>query len=87
MIERVRKRIGRPVVKPPSKRDTLKIKAWLLEKDIQGTDLARAIETSTANVSATICGRGNSRKVLWLLVKLGCPVEYLDLPADMQEAA
>ncbi len=46
--------------------------------------LAAEIGVTRPQVSQTVAGLRNSRRVLAVLVKKGVPVKYLDLPEDMQ---
>ena len=64
-------------------RDTLQIKAWMVLNQLTAKELAARIGIAPVNVCLTINKKGNNRKVLRKLLELGCPAEYLDLPADM----
>lgn len=59
------------------------IRAWMIQNGISGVALAEQSGVSSALVSATIHGRRNNRKVLRLLIELGCPATLLALPGDM----
>ncbi len=61
---------------------------WMRAKEFTATSIATACGQKThAVASNTIAGRQNNKKVLRWLVDKGCPVEFLDLPADMRSAA
>jgi transcriptional regulator with XRE-family HTH domain len=65
-------------------RQPWRIREYLSGIGISMADVARAIGISRVVVSATVRGRGNNRKTLRYLADLGCPIEYLSLPTDMQ---
>ncbi|WP_300155862.1 helix-turn-helix transcriptional regulator [Solidesulfovibrio sp.] len=71
------------------KRDGNKIRAWLVERRISVSDVARDAGIARSVVSETIHGRRNNRKALRALVAVGCPPRLLALPEDMkaQQAA
>ncbi|MBF0611975.1 MAG: hypothetical protein HQL55_12715 [Magnetococcales bacterium] len=64
-------------------RNRKKIKAWMIQKNITGSSIAKQLQLSNAIVSATIAGFRNNRKVLKSLVASGCPNHFLALPNDM----
>ena len=69
------------------KRNVQKIKIWLLKKKITQVDIIRELGEEQTYVNKTINGLRNNRKVLAYLRENGCPVSYLALPKDMEEAA
>lgn len=71
-------------------RDIEGINKWMIDAKLSVTKIADALDCHHSLVSNTISnkpGRKNNRRVLRLLIEKGCPVEFLDLPADMKEAA
>ena len=66
------------------KRERNKIRAWLVERRITVSELARRAKIARSMVSETIHGRRNNRKALRELVAVGCPARLLDLPEDMK---
>ncbi|MDH5297648.1 MAG: hypothetical protein OEV91_01360 [Desulfobulbaceae bacterium] len=69
-------------------RQANKIWGWMREREITATAIASGLGHKThAVVSNTIAGRKNNRGVLQWLIDNGCPVEFMDLPADMRDAA
>jgi predicted transcriptional regulator len=68
-------------------RDSKEIRKYMIDHDLGVNEIARELNINHACVSRTINGKENSRKVLSLLMKKGCPVEFLALPEDMREAA
>lgn len=66
------------------KREGRKIRAWLVERGITVSDVARQAGVSRSIVSETVHGLRNNRKALKALVDVGCPERLLTLPADMQ---
>lgn len=65
-------------------RKPFQIKEWALKNAIRFNVIAKRAEVSPEMVSRTIHGNKNNRKVLTVLRDLGCPVDYLALPEDMQ---
>ena len=66
------------------------IRKWMIDEKLTVQAIADALEVSKTLVSRTLTSakhRKNSRKVLRYAVDKGCPVEFLDLPADMRRAA
>lgn len=62
---------------------------WRIREYLDGlgktqADIARALEMNPSIVNRTIRGAVNNRAVLGHLRNLGCPDEYLSLPADMK---
>jgi len=68
-------------------RNTIEILVWLRRQGIKQTQIARECGKYKANVWDTVHGRRSDRKILAWLKDKGCPVEYLNLPAKMREAA
>ncbi|WP_081429585.1 DNA-binding protein [Solidesulfovibrio magneticus] len=66
------------------KREGNKIRAWLVERRISVSDVARSAGIARSMVSETIHGRRNNRRALRALVAVGCPEKLLALPEDMQ---
>jgi hypothetical protein len=61
------------------------VRIWMLINDIRSVDIQKALcVKSHTLVANTLAGRRNNRRVLQYLKDKGCPVEYLDLPADMK---
>jgi len=69
------------------KRESIKIKVWMLENGVRQSEISRAVNTVISNVCRTIGGERNCRSVLRYLLDKGCPAGILDLPEDMREAA
>lgn len=67
------------------KRDGNKIRAWMVERRISVSDVARSAGISRSMVSETIHGRRNNRKALRALIEVGCPEKLLSLPEDLQD--
>ncbi len=71
--------------KDPSRRE---VRAWLVRKGIRQTEIKKALgHKSITQVNATLNGLRDDRRVLQYLLEKGCPKRYLNLPADMLEAA
>lgn len=69
-------------------RQPRKIKAWMALNGLTMAMFQRELGYKTyTGISNTINGRNHLRRVLRLLVEKGCPVDILDLPMDMREAA
>lgn len=63
-------------------------RAWMILNDIKIMDIQKALGLNThVQISFTLSGVKNHRRVLAYLLKKGCPSEYLDLPGDMSEQA
>lgn len=62
-----------------------KIKAWLADRQMTQTEIARRLGVQRQQVCDTINSRKNHRRVLIYLYKAGCPVEHLGLPAYLVE--
>lgn len=69
------------------KRNTKKIRGWMLDHDEEVGLIAGTLDVHYSLVSNTIAGRKDNRKVLRYLLYKGCPKKYLDLPKDLQKAA
>lgn len=67
------------------KRDGNKIRAWMVERRISVSDVARKAGIARSMVSETIHARRNNRKALRALIEIGCPVKLLALPEDLQD--
>lgn len=65
-------------------RKTFKIKEYLELSGISAAMIAQEAGVSQALVSNTIRGKSNNKKVLLYLQKIGCPIEYLSIPKEMQ---
>lgn len=62
------------------------VRVWMLTNDIRSVDIQKALDMKSHSLVAnTLAGRQNNRRVLQYLKDKGCPVQYLDLPADMKE--
>lgn len=62
-----------------------RIKEWMDERRIRQEHVAeRAGLQAKSIVSRTIRGQANNRKVLLVLLELGCPAGYLGLPEDLK---
>ena len=66
------------------KRNGKKIRAWMVEKDVTISEVARRAGISRPIVSDTVHGKRNNRKALAALVAVGCPGKLLALPEDMK---
>lgn len=66
-------------------RQPWEIRKWLDINGLNIADVARRAKTSHSTAGRTIRGSCNSRAVLGVLKGLGCPLEYLSLPADLLE--
>ena len=64
-------------------RDPWRIRGFLDSMDITMADIARELGLKHSSVSRTVKGTLNNRKVLARLREMGCPPQYLSLPADM----
>ncbi len=63
-------------------------RAWMVLHDIRVMDIQKALKLKThVQISFTLSGVKHHRKVLAYLCERGCPVEYLDLPKDMEKTA
>ena len=60
-----------------------RIREFLAGQGLQMADVGRELNISRQVVTATVSGTANNRKVLGYLQQIGCPVQYLSLPADM----
>ena len=65
-------------------RNTFKIKEYLELTGRSAASVARELGVSQVLVSNTIRGKGNNKKVLLFLKKIGCPEEYLSIPKDKE---
>ena len=61
-----------------------KIRAWMVERRISVSGVARTAGVTQSIVSETIHGKRNNRRALRALVAVGCPVKLLALPEDMK---
>ena len=67
-------------------RNTVEIKVWMMRNNLSVGKIQKALGYKThTGISNTLAGRENMPKVLRFLLKRGCPVEYLNLPAAMKE--
>lgn len=66
------------------KRQGNKIMAWLVERRISASEVARTAGITQSIMSETIHGKRNNRRALRALVGIGCPVKLLVLPEDMK---
>ena len=66
------------------KREGRKVRAWMVERGITVSEVARLAGVTRPIVSATIHGQRNNRKALRALLDTGCPVRLLALPEDMK---
>ncbi|HML52898.1 MAG TPA: helix-turn-helix transcriptional regulator [Solidesulfovibrio magneticus] len=71
------------------KRNGKKIRAWMVQRDVTISEVARRAGIARPIVSDTVHGKRNNRKALAALLDVGCPKRLLALPEDMknQEAA
>ncbi|MGE4539244.1 MAG: helix-turn-helix domain-containing protein [Desulfovibrio sp.] len=65
-------------------REGRKVRAWMVERGITVSDVARRAGISRPIVSETVHGRRNNRKALRALLDVGCPGRLLALPEDMK---
>lgn len=68
-------------------RNSIEIICWLKRNAIKQTQIAQECGKHKAHVWETIHGDRNDRVILAWLKDKECPAEFLDLPADMREAA
>jgi len=70
------------------KRNRRRAMAWLVLHGIRQADIVRELQQrNKTQVNHTLLGMRSDRLVLRHLINIGCPEEYLDLPADMQRKA
>ncbi len=74
-------------MKIAQERNGLEIKIWMMRNGIQRKDIENETGLNGSNVTRTINGERNCRAVLRYLLNKGCPVDILDLPADVKKAA
>lgn len=61
------------------------VRAWMVVEGIRPRDIQAALgQRSHAHAVETLTGVRSDRKVLTWLLDRGCPVEYLQLPKQMQ---
>jgi len=65
-------------------------KPWRIKEYLDGINMDMAMVAATLKITRpvvydTVSGRRNNRKVLKELVRLGCPVNLLDLPEDLKQ--
>ncbi len=66
-------------------RNRIEIEVWMKRNGLSVGKIQLALEYKThTGISNTLSGREHLRRVLQYLMDKGCPVEYLDLPADME---
>lgn len=65
------------------KRNGRKIRAWMVERGVTVSDVARRAGIARPIVSETVHGKRNNRKALRALLEAGCPGKLLALPEDM----
>jgi hypothetical protein len=71
-----------------SKKRRSKARGWMAENGIRQRDIQRALrQRSLTQVSETMWGLRDDRRVLAHLLQIGCPARYLELPEDLLEAA
>ena len=61
-------------------RQSFRIYEWLDAKQISIKSIAETAGVTSSTVSSTIRGKRNDRRVLKVLVDLGCPEDILSLP-------
>jgi transcriptional regulator with XRE-family HTH domain len=66
------------------KREGRKVRAWMVERGITVSDVARLAGIARSIVSETVHGQRNNRKALRALLDVGCPGRLLVLPEDMK---
>ncbi|GAB6035791.1 hypothetical protein JCM15519_03500 [Fundidesulfovibrio butyratiphilus] len=66
------------------KREGRKIRAWMVERGISVSEVARQAGVARSIVSETVHGQRNNRRALRALLGVGCPVRLLVLPEDMK---
>ena len=64
-------------------RQPYRIIEYLATQGLKMVDVARKADLAQSAVTDTVHGRRNSRRVLRVLVDLGCPTDILSLPDDM----
>ncbi|BDD85968.1 hypothetical protein [Desulfofustis limnaeus] len=71
-----------------NRRDRTEARAWMVMNKIKPVDIQQALELKyLTQVSETLLGKRNDRRVLQFLLDSGCPEHYLDLPQKMRRAA
>ena len=65
-------------------RDSWGIREWLAAQKLNMTKVARILEVHPTNVTRTVAGIDNNRKVLLYLKNIGCPLKSLSLPDDIR---
>lgn len=68
------------------KRNSKRIKAWLLDQDLTQAQVAIEAGVAPQVVNDTIHGRKNNRSVLTWLYRAGVQAYLLSLPKDLREA-
>jgi hypothetical protein len=66
-------------------RDYWAIKRWFDNSNYSIGSVAQEVGVHRSIVGQTIRGIRNSRKVLRRLVEIGCPQDFLGLPADVKQ--
>jgi hypothetical protein len=70
------------------KRNEIEIRVWMTRNGVRVTDIQKALGMKQSiQVTQTLQGLRNDRRVLRWLRDNNCPVELLALPEDMAEAA
>ncbi len=65
-------------------REGRKVRAWMVEKGISVSDVARLAGIARSIVSETVHGQRNNRRALRALLEVGCPARLLALPEDVK---
>lgn len=69
-------------------RRSIDIKVWMLRNGYSVESIRKALGYAKhTQVSLTVSGKGNNRRVLRYLQEKGCPERFLNLPKDMEKAA
>lgn len=67
------------------KKDRKRAKAWMVLKNINNTDIKNALGLRyLTQVSETLSGVRDDKRVLLFLIKIGCPERYLALPEKIR---
>lgn len=69
---------------PGKQRRPYRIREFLDAQGLKMADIARQLGVTHQAVASTVKGAKNNRRVLAVLRDMGCPVEALGLPDDME---
>lgn len=73
-------------MKKANSKERRNARVWLVYNGIKQVELQKELGMkSSTQIRETLTGDRSDRRVLLLLLKKGCPVKHLNLPADMRE--